>query len=206
MAVVLLGAAIVPPASAEARPSRVVVLGDSLAAGYGLGAADAFPSRLEAGLRAQGIDVVVFNAGVSGDTSAGGRARLGWVLTEPSDLVVVELGGNDGLRGIAPRDTEANLDAILAELGRRRIPALLTGMLAPPNMGEDFAGSFNAIFPRLAAKHKVAFYPFFLDGVAADRSLNQPDGIHPNAQGVRVIVDRIAPHVLRLLRATPARP
>ncbi len=177
----------------------IVALGDSLTAGFGLPAEDGFTTRLEAALRAAGVDARVVNAGVSGDTSAGGRSRLDWVLADAPDLVIVELGGNDALRGLDPAMTYANLDDILARMRARGIDVLLAGMLAPPNLGRDYGDAFSAIFPRLAAKHGVALYPFFLDGVAAVSDLNQPDGIHPNAEGVEVIVDAIIPHVLRAL-------
>ncbi len=183
-----------------AQDAKVIVaLGDSLTAGFGLPAEDGFTTRLEAALRAAGVDARVVNAGVSGDTSAGGRSRLDWVLADAPDLVIVELGGNDALRGLDPAMTYANLDDILARMRARGIDVLLAGMLAPPNLGRDYGDTFSAIFPRLAAKHGVALYPFFLDGVAAVRDLNQPDGIHPNAEGVEVIVDAIIPHVLRAL-------
>lgn len=187
-------------------PPVIVAFGDSLTAGYGLENADAFPVRLEAELDAGGVAATVINSGVSGDTTAGGRARLDWSLPkEKPDLVILELGANDGLRGVDPAETEANLDAMLAELGRRDIPVLLTGMMAPPNLGREYADAFNAVFPRLAEKHDVAFYPFFLDGVAADPTLNQPDGIHPNAKGVARIVERIAPYVVKALDASTPR-
>ncbi|MFQ5958893.1 MAG: arylesterase [Alphaproteobacteria bacterium] len=188
-------------AAAAASPARVVVLGDSLTAGYGLPADDAFPARLEAALRADGIAVDVVNAGVSGDTTAGGRARLDWALADKPDAVIVELGANDGLRGIDPAETFANLDAILRRLGDEGVKVLLAGMLAPPNLGRAYGAAFNDVYPRLAAKHGVALYPFFLDGVAARPELNQGDGLHPNARGVAVIVERIAPYVKRLLAA-----
>jgi len=177
----------------------IVAFGDSLSAGYGLDEADSFPVRLEAALRAGGVDAQVVNSGVSGDTTAGGRARLDWSLPDHVDLVILELGANDGLRGIDPAVTEANLDAILKTLGSRDIPVLFTGMRAPPNFGREYAAAFDALFPRLAARHDVVFYPFFLEGVAAERALNQPDGIHPNPAGVGRIVMRLLPFVLRAL-------
>jgi acyl-CoA thioesterase-1 len=193
------------PAAADVASKRLLVLGDSLVAGYGLEARDAFPARLEAALKAAGLAVRVIPAGVSGDTSAGGRSRLAWALAasgdKPPDAAIVEFGANDGLRGLDPTATEANLDAILAELRHRAIPVLLAGMLAPPNLGREYGAEFNAIFPRLAERHGVLFYPFFLDGVAAVPALNQNDGIHPNARGVDEIVRRILPHVKRLLDA-----
>ena len=186
------------PAAADDKPV-IVAFGDSLSAGYGLVEADSFPVRLEAALRADGLDTRVINSGVSGDTTAGGRARLDWSLPEQVDLVIVELGANDGLRGIDPAETEANLDAILRTLASRNIRVLFTGMLAPPNLGREYAAAFDALFPKLAARHDVVFYPFFLEGVAAERSLNQPDGIHPNAAGVDRIVMRLLPFVRRAL-------
>jgi acyl-CoA thioesterase-1 len=185
--------------AARAEPARILVLGDSIAAGYGLAAGDAFPARLESRLRGTGHEVRVIDAGVSGDTTAGGLARLDWALADRPHIVIVELGGNDGLRGIAPQATRANLDAILAKLKSRGPRVLLTGMLAPPNLGQEYGRAFNAIYPELAAKHGVALYPFILDGVAAEPDLNQRDGIHPNAKGIAVMVDRIAPYVVRLL-------
>ena len=204
-AIILAIMAIVQPAwgqgaAANAPVPRLVVLGDSLAAGYGLPAASAFPVRLEAALRQAGVAVDVVNAGVSGDTSAGGLARLDWVLaTSKAQFAIVELGANDGLRGLDPAQMAANLDQILARLKARGIKPLLTGMLAPPNFGRDYAAEFNAVFARLADKHGVPLYDFFLDGVAANPALNQADGIHPNLAGVEVIVGRIAPYVTRLL-------
>ncbi len=187
-----------PAAAADMAP-RLLVLGDSLTAGYGLKAEESFPAKLQAALRKRGIEIDVVDSGVSGDTTAGGRARLGWAMAEPPRWVIVELGANDGLRGIPPKETEANLDAILIELRRRRISVLLAGMLAPPNLGREYGQAFNAVFPRLAKAHNAALYPFFLDGVAGQRALNQDDGIQPNAKGVDVIVERILPHVLKLI-------
>jgi len=184
---------------AGAQPARIVMLGDSITAGYGLAAAEALPVRLQAALQARGRDVVVENAGVSGDTTAGGLARLDWTVAGKPDIVVVALGGNDGLRAIDPAATRANLAGIIGKLQARGIAVLLAGMLAPPNLGPAYGAEFNALFPGLAREHGVAFYPFILDGVAADPALNQPDGIHPNPRGVAVIVDRLVPHVLALL-------
>ncbi|MHA1107516.1 MAG: arylesterase [Alphaproteobacteria bacterium] len=181
--------------------ARIVVLGDSLTAGYGLAAEDAFPARLEAALRAGGYKVRVINAGVSGDTSAGGLARLDWALAEAPDAAIIELGANDALRGLPPAMTRANLDAIVTRLKGRGIKVLLTGMRAPPNMGSAYGAAFDAIYPALAEAHEVALYPFFLDGIALKRALNQPDGMHPNAKGVAAIVDRIVPYVVRLLKS-----
>ena len=179
----------------------IVAFGDSLTAGYGLSASDAFPVRLETALRQAGKRVRVINSGVSGDTTAGGRARLDWVLADKPDAAIVELGANDALRGIDPEEASRNLSAILSELKKRNVRVLLTGMLAPPNLGDRYVTAFNTIFPNLAAAHDVMLYPFFLDGVAAEADLNQHDGIHPNALGVTVIVDRILPYVSRLIDA-----
>jgi len=179
--------------------ARVLALGDSIMAGYGLPAADSLPSRLEAALREGGFAVEVINGGVSGDTTAGGLARLDWMLADRPDLVIVELGGNDGLRGLDPKESYANLDKILTKLDEAKIKVLLTGMLAPPNLGAEYDREFDAIFPELAKRHGCLLYPFILDGVAAMPELNQPDGIHPNARGVEVIVGRLAPYVERAL-------
>jgi acyl-CoA thioesterase-1 len=187
------------PALAVDEPV-VVVLGDSLSAGYGLEVADSFPVQLQRALRDAGLNARVINAGVSGDTTAGGRARLLWSITADVDLVILELGANDGLRGIDPAETEANLDAMLRELGARNITVLLTGMHAPPNLGREYGASFDGLFGRLARIHNLDFYPFFLEGVAAEADLNQPDGIHPNANGVLQIVGRITPYVFKILR------
>lgn len=184
---------------AHAAPLRLLVLGDSLAAGYGLAAGDGFQARLLAGLRARGLAVVLVDGAVSGDTTAGGRARLEWVLAEPVDAALIELGANDGLRGLDPRNTEANLAAILDALAARGIPVLLSGMLAPPNLGADYGDAFRAVFHRLGTRPGVAFDPFFLAGVAGDPSLNQADRIHPNAQGTAIVAARMVPLVAALL-------
>ena len=184
---------------AMAAPLRLLVLGDSLSAGYGLPAADGFQARLLAGLRARGLDVALVDGAVSGDTTAGGRARLDWVLAEPVDAALVELGGNDGLRGLDPRGTEANLAAILDALAAKGIPVLLSGMLAPPNLGREYGEEFAAAFRRLGARPGVMFDPFFLEGVAGDPALNQADRIHPNARGAAIVAERMAPLVAELL-------
>jgi acyl-CoA thioesterase-1 len=185
---------------AIASDSRVILaLGDSLTAGYGLAEKDGFTQQLERALKEKGLNVRVANAGVSGDTTAGGRARLAWTLDMSPDLAIVELGANDGLRGLEPVETRLNLDAILGELRRRNIPVLLTGMRSPPNLGREYAQEFDGLFPALAKKYDVPFYPFFLDGVAARPDLNQHDGIHPNAAGVAVIVEKILPFVITAL-------
>ena len=186
----------------------IVAFGDSLTAGYGLDPADSYTVLLEKKLQSDGIDAKVVNAGVSGDTSTGGRARLEWTLdglSAPPDLVILELGANDALRGESPDLTFKNLDWMLGTLKKRGIPVLLAGMMAPPNMGREYEDKFNAIYPKLAKKYGVAFHPFFLDGVAANPKLNQGDGMHPNPEGEKIVVDRIAPYVIRALgMAKPA--
>jgi acyl-CoA thioesterase-1 len=189
------------PADAQAR-ARIVVLGDSLTAGYGLPKAQAFPARLEAALRQAGIEATVIDAGVSGDTSAGGLARLDWAVGNPApEFAIVELGANDGLRGLSPQAMEANLDKILGRLAARNVRILLAGMRAPRNLGREYAEEFDGVFARLAQKHGAVLYPFFLDGIATDPALNQGDGIHPNAAGVEEIVRRILPYVKQLVGA-----
>ncbi len=200
----LLLAAWLTAGAALADPLRVLAFGDSLTAGYGLPAADGFPARLAVALAAAGVAARVIDGGVSGDTTAGGLARLDWALAEDPDVVIVELGGNDGLRGLDPAETEANLDAILARLGADGRAVLLTGMRAPPNLGPEYGAAFGGVFPALAERRGVDFYPFFLDGVAADPDLNQPDGIHPNAAGVALIVERLLPHLLRVIERVAA--
>jgi len=187
------------PAAASAETLRLLALGDSLTAGYGLAKPDAFTTQLEVALKAAGEDVRVINGGVSGDTSAGGRARLGWALADNPHAVIVELGANDGLRGLEPKETLANLDAILTEIRAKGIPVLLSGMLAPPNLGAEYGAEFRRVYESLAAKHDVLFDPFFLEGVAAKPELNQADAIHPNAKGVAVIVERLMPMVRKLV-------
>nr|WP_246422951.1 arylesterase [Roseospira visakhapatnamensis] len=199
-----LGVLLVYANGASADPLRLLALGDSLTAGYGLTREDAFPAQLQAALTARGHAVMVLDAGVSGDTTAGGRARLDWVLADDPDAAIVALGGNDGLRGLDPAGTRDNLSAIVGRLQAEGIPVLIAGMLAPPNLGPDYGSAFNAVFPEVAAETGALFYPFFLAGVAADPALNQPDGIHPTAEGVGVIVDGILPAVEDLLeRAGP---
>ena len=181
------------------RPLKVMAFGDSLTAGYGLTVRDGFVPRLEAALKAEGYNVTIVNAGVSGDTTAGGKARLDWSLAEKPDAVLLELGANDALRGLSPGASEANLEAMLKVLKERKIPVLLIGMKSPPNLGPEYVTAFEAIYPRLAARYGIPLYPFFLDGVAASSTLNQPDGIHPNADGVHEIVRRILPVVAKFL-------
>jgi acyl-CoA thioesterase-1 len=186
-------------AMAAEKPLKVVVLGDSLSAGYGLPASAAFPARLQKALREKGVDAEIVNAGVSGDTASGGRDRLDWSVPEDAGAVIVELGANDGLRGIDPAVTRAALDDIITRLKARNIPVLLAGMLAGRNLGPDYTAQFDRIYPELAEKHGIALYPFFLDGVAGEARLNQADGIHPTAEGIDVIVTRILPVVERFL-------
>jgi acyl-CoA thioesterase-1 len=188
-----------------AEPIKIVALGDSLTAGFGLPPEAAFPARLEAALRAKGHAVQIANAGVSGDTPAGGLARLDWSVPDGTDAVILELGANDGLRGIDPKITRAALEAILRRLKERRIAVLFTGMRAPRNMGPEYVQAFDAIFPQLAAAYDVVFYPFFLDGVVGDRALNQGDGIHPTAAGVSAIVERILPKAEELIARIKAQ-
>jgi acyl-CoA thioesterase-1 len=195
------------PAEAQApREIRIVALGDSLTAGYQLAPGDAFPVKLQAALRARGHAVSIENAGVSGDTSTGGLERLDWAVGDDVDAVILELGANDALRGLDPDVTRRSLDEILARLKARNIPVLVAGMLAPPNLGHAYGEAFGRIFPELAAKHGALLYPFFLDGVAATAGLNLSDGMHPNAKGVDVIVERIVPKVEELLAVARARP
>ena len=193
------------PVSAQAASPllspRIVALGDSLTAGFGLRAEDSFPSKLEQAIRAKGVQATVINAGVSGDTSAGGLARLDWVMKDKPDAVILELGANDGLRGFDPKEMEKNLDAILTRLDAAKIPVLITGMRAPPNLGRDYGAEYESVFKTVADKHHAALYPFFLDGSAGNPELTQADGLHPTAKGVDVIVEKILPAVLRLIGA-----
>jgi acyl-CoA thioesterase-1 len=189
------------PAWAEAtKPVKLVVLGDSLSAGLGLPAQEAFPTKLQKALQAKGIAIDMTNAGVSGDTTSGGRDRLDWSVPDGTDGVIIELGANDALRGIDPDLTRTALTDIVQRLKARKIPVMLCGMLAPPNYGAEYAARFNSIYPDLAKQFDVPLYPFFLDGVAADAKLNQADGIHPTAAGVDIIVGNIMPTVEAFLR------
>ena len=188
-----------PLHATKADTIRLLAFGDSLSAGYGLATGEGFTDQLGTALREEGMDVKVLNGGVSGDTTAGGLARLDWMLSDEPDAVIVELGANDGLRGLDPNATQANLDAILSKLKQHDIPALLTGMLAPPNMGGEYGEDFNGLYPMLANRHDVVFYPFFLEGVAGNLELNQGDAVHPNAEGVAEIIRRILPSVKELL-------
>ena len=183
-----------------ARTIRLVVLGDSLTAGLGLPPGKAFPDRLQAALRARGLDVDVLNAGVSGDTAADGLGRYDWAVPANADALIVELGANDMLRGLEPEATKKALSAILDKARAARLPTLIAGMRAAPNLGAEYDRAFDAIYPALAKGHDVALYPFFLDGVAGDPKLNQADGMHPTAEGVDAIVERIAPSVEEILK------
>lgn len=190
---------------AQNEPVKLAILGDSLAAGYGLAPAQAFPARLQAALKAKGHNITVINHGVSGDTTAGGVERIDWMLGDKPDIVLVELGGNDALRALDPAATERNLDAIVKKLKEAGVTVWLAGMLAPRNFGPEYTQRFDGLFKKVADRYDVPFYTFFLDGVAQDPALNQPDGIHPNAKGVDVIVERILPFVTKNLDAAPVR-
>lgn len=185
--------------AASARTISLVGFGDSLMAGYQLPAGEGFPEKLQAALKAKGVDISIANAGVSGDTTAGGLARIDWSIPDGTDGVILELGGNDALRGIPPEESEKNLDQMIARLKERGIAILLVGMLAPPNMGDDYAARFNPIYEKLAQKHNVALYPFFLDGVALDAGLKLEDGMHPNSKGVDVMVEKMEPAITQFL-------
>ena len=213
----LLVMAAASPGSAAEKPVRILMLGDSLTSGLGLIKGESLPDRLEAALQTavpgvagappaikkRGHPVApgarVLNAGVSGDTTAGGRSRLAWSLAARPDALIVALGANDGLRGLAPKQTFANLDAIIGKAKKAGIPVLLAGMRAPPNLGKEYGAAFDAVFPRLAARHGIGLFPFLLAGVAAKPDLNQDDGIHPNPEGIAVIVENILPSVLKLI-------
>jgi acyl-CoA thioesterase I len=193
--IVVLLAVMLAMSPACAGPIKMVVLGDSLSAGLGLSASDAFPAKLQKALKDKGIDVDIVNAGVSGDTASGGRDRLDWSVSEGTEAVILELGANDALRGTDPSVTRTALSDIISHLKARGVAVLLCGMLAPPNYGRDYADRFSAIYPDLAKSFGVTLYPFFLDGVAADKTLNQADGIHPTPAGVDIIVKNIMPTV-----------
>lgn len=203
-ALIFHGAALmsdISTASAQAqRTIRIVAFGDSLTAGFRLAPHEAFPVKLEKALKARGFKVEVANAGVSGDTTAGGLSRLDWAVPDGTDIVILELGANDALRGIDPSVARRNLEAMIKQLKAKRAAILLAGMHAPRNWGEDYARRFDAIFPELAKEHGLTLYPFFLDGVALRPELNLDDGLHPNARGVDVIVERILPAVENLLK------
>jgi acyl-CoA thioesterase I len=189
------------PAGQASKPIKMVVLGDSLSAGFGLPGPAAFPERLQKALSSKGIEVEMINAGVSGDTSSGGRDRLDWSVPEGTEAVIVELGANDALRGTDPTVTRAALSDILTRLKARKIAVLICGMYAPPNYGSDYAARFNVIYPDLSKSFGVPLYPFFLEGVAGDARLNQADGLHPTAEGVDVIVKNILPTAQAFLGA-----
>lgn len=198
----LFGAASMAHADA---PLKIVALGDSLTAGYGLSASDAFPAKLERALKERGVAVEIANAGVSGDTASGGLARLDWSVPEDTDAVILELGGNDMLRGVDPAVTRQALDAILGKLRARGIPVLLCGMRAAPNLGADYGRRYEALFVELAREYDVVFYPFFLDGVAAQAKFSLRDGVHPNADGIAAIVAGILPRAEELVARARAR-
>ncbi|MFZ5861685.1 MAG: arylesterase [Nitrospirota bacterium] len=194
--------AAVGAADARGQPGptpTIVAFGDSLTAGFGVPGRDAYPSRLERRLRGEGYAHRVVNAGVSGDTTAGGLRRVDWVLKSRPQLVILELGANDGLRGLSPAQTRDNLARIIERLQASGATVVLTGMRVPPNYGDDYARAFESVFPELARRYHLPLIPFFLDGVAADPALNQADGLHPTAEGYRVIVERIWPHIKPLL-------
>jgi acyl-CoA thioesterase-1 len=189
---------------ADSKPVKIVAFGDSLTAGYMLEPSAAFPVQLEAALKKRGHNVIVENAGVSGDTTAAGLARLDWAITPDTDAVILELGANDALRGIDPQVTKANLDQILRRLRERSIKVLIAGMIAPKNLGEAYSEEFDPIFAELAQTYDALYYPFFLDGVATQASLNLDDGMHPSREGVAEIVRRILPKVEDLIAGVKA--
>lgn len=191
---------------APSRPLKVVALGDSLTAGYGLPANAAFPAVLQGALKARGVTVEMINAGVSGDIAQGGLDRLDWSVPAGTDAVIVELGANDSLRGLDPAQTKQALEGIVTRLKARGIAVMLAGMLAPPNLGPDYAARFNGIYRDIADRHGLTLYPFFLDGIAGKREFNLPDGLHPTAEGVRIIVERILPTVETFLAGLKPRP
>lgn len=201
---VILAAFLALTVPTRAEPVTILALGDSLTAGYGLEPGEGFPAQLEEALQGAGYDVRIIDAGVSGDTSSGGLARLDWSLDPATDAVIVELGGNDALRGIDPGVTRASLDGILQNLADRDLPVLLAGMIAPPNMGAAYGEAFNPIYADLLQTYDVILYPFFLDGVAGNPELNLPDRIHPTAEGIDLIVERILPYVEELLSRVAA--
>ncbi|MEK1866797.1 MULTISPECIES: arylesterase [Ensifer] len=185
--------------TARAETISLIGFGDSLMAGYQLPPEDAFPARLEKALKEKGFDVTIANAGVSGDTSSGGLARIDWSVPDGTKGVILELGANDALRGIAPEETRKNIEAMITRLKDRGIAVLLAGMMAPPNMGADYAARFNPIYPELAKKYGLELYPFFLDGVVTEAKLKLEDGMHPNGDGVGVMVEKALPVVERFL-------
>ncbi|MDM9649631.1 arylesterase [Rhizobium sp. S163] len=189
--------------SAQARTINLVGFGDSLMAGYQLPPGDGFPEKLQAALKAKGLDVAVANAGVSGDTTTGGLSRIDWSVPDGTDAVILELGANDALRGIAPEQSEENLDQMITRLKERGIAVFLAGMMAPPNMGGDYAARFNPIYEKLARKHGLTLYPFFLDGVVLDASLKLEDGMHPNSKGVDTMVQKMEPAITQFIGTLP---
>jgi acyl-CoA thioesterase-1 len=195
---------LIPSFSSADEPLRILVLGDSLTAGYGLNEQEAFPVRLEKALQAAGHNVSVINAGISGDTSAGGLARLDWALADEPEIVIIELGANDALRGLPPELTRKNLATIISRLKKEKTTILLTGMRAPRNLGSDYYTKFDQIYPELATQYRVEFYPFFLEGVATVSRYNQADGIHPNKEGIEVIVQKILPTVEKVINQLPS--
>lgn len=209
VAVAVLGAALAitfaSPGLAQDKPVKIVALGDSLTAGFGLAASEAFPAKLARALKAKGIVADISNAGVSGDTATGGLERLDWAVPPGTEAVIVELGANDMLRGIDPKVTRAAIDTIVRKLRERKIAVLLCGMLATPNLGDDYGKAFKTIFSDVAAAHGALLYPFFLEGIAADRKFNQPDGLHPTAEGVDRIVAGILPSVEKLIEQAKAQ-
>ena len=190
---------------AKAEPLRLIGLGDSLMAGYQLPAVESYTAQLEKALKDKGLDVVIENAAVSGDTTSGGLARADWSVPDGTDGVILELGANDALRGIAPEESEKNLDAMLSRFKERGIAVMLIGMLAPPNMGEDYATRFNPVYARLAEKYEVPLYPFFLDGVVTEERLKLSDGMHPTGEGVGVMVSRSLPTVEKFVALISAK-
>ena len=198
--IAVIAGSLLASSMAQAATLNLVGFGDSLMAGYQLPPGDGFPEKLQAALKAKGEDVAITNAGVSGDTSTGGLARIDWSVPDGTNGVILELGANDALRGIPPEETEKNLDAMIARLKERGIPVLLAGMMAPPNMGADYAARFNPIYEKLAQKHQVPLYAFFLDGVVMDASLKLEDGMHPNSKGVDVMVQKMEPAVTNFIR------
>jgi acyl-CoA thioesterase-1 len=195
----------IPAAAQTEKPVRIVALGDSLMAGYGLPASAAFPEQLEKALKAKGAAVEISNAGVSGDTSSGGLSRLDWSVPDGTDAVIVGLGANDMLRGVDPKVTRKALETIVQRLKKRGIEVMLAGMRAPPNLGPDYARAFDTIYPDLAKAHDLVIYPFFLDGIAVDAKFNQRDGIHPTAEGIAEVVRRMVPKAEELLARVRAK-
>jgi acyl-CoA thioesterase-1 len=204
-AALALAAALLAPAAATEKPIKIVAFGDSLMAGYQLPMSAAFPAQLEKALKAKGLNVEIANAGVSGDTASGGLSRLDWSVPDGTDAVIVEFGANDMLRNVDPKVTRAALEQIVTKLKQRGIEVMLAGMRSVANYGDEYAKQFNAIYPELATTHNLVFYPFFLDGIAADAKLNQRDGLHPTEAGVETIVTRITPKVEELIARIRAK-